>query len=86
MSVTVVIDKLQDKGYLRRVNDEDDRRLNRIHLTPSAEALLPALRDAGERWLEDLLVDVPIEDQQVVVRALGAIRRSADRMIDRDHE
>lgn len=83
MSVTVVVDKLQAKGYLRRVADEGDRRLNRVYLTPSAEALLPTIRDAGEKWLEELLSGVPIEDQRAVVSVLQRIKRNAEEVLAR---
>ena len=81
MAVTGVVDKLQTKGYLRRVPDDVDRRLNRIYLTESAEALLPTISEAAEKLFEELLTDVPIEDQQVVLKALDCIKRNAERVI-----
>jgi MarR family transcriptional regulator for hemolysin len=84
MSVTVVLDRLQDKGYLRRVADDTDRRQNRIYLTPSAEALLPTVREAGRKWLDELLVGLSDEEQQTAVNALQRIKRNAARLLAQD--
>lgn len=39
-SITYVVDKLEKKGYISRVQSEEDRRVTYAKITPSGEALL----------------------------------------------
>ncbi len=43
-----VIDRLEQKGYVRRVVSAHDRRARRLHLTPEGEQLLAASRPVVE--------------------------------------
>jgi DNA-binding MarR family transcriptional regulator len=45
-TTTGIVDRLEDKGLVRRVRDLEDRRITRVHLTKAGEKLrrkLPAL-------------------------------------------
>ena len=60
-----VVERLEQKRWLRRQPDRKDRRKNRLHLTASGEALLkkiePAIHRAQERMLAPL---IPEESRQ----------------------
>ncbi|MCZ6887436.1 MAG: MarR family transcriptional regulator [Gammaproteobacteria bacterium] len=77
MSVTAAIDKLEQKGYLQRMSDPDDRRSNRVFLTESAEKIVPEMSATGRAVLDDLLVGVDEPTQKAVVVALRRIRDNA---------
>src|SRR6476620_8625179 len=43
-----LIDRMEAKGWLKRVADGSDRRINRLHLTPTAERLHGAVWPIAE--------------------------------------
>ncbi|GAB3245431.1 MarR family winged helix-turn-helix transcriptional regulator [Chitinimonas naiadis] len=45
-SMTRMIDRLEEKGFLRRVRSETDRRLVRLELTEAGRALMPTMVQA----------------------------------------
>ena len=77
MSVTAAVDKLEQKGYLRRLSDPDDRRSNKLYLTEAAEKMVPDMRETGRALLEELLVGIDERTQKAVVKALHQIRDNA---------
>ena len=50
-----VIDRLEQKGLVRRVVSVQDRRARRLHLTPDGEQLLVACRPVVEALQADIL-------------------------------
>ena len=42
--------KLEELGYLYRETDPDDRRQNKLYLTPQGAALAPEIRACLESW------------------------------------
>ncbi len=48
-TVTGVLDRLEGAGLLERRSDDDDRRVNRLHLTPNGSALRKPLDAAMDR-------------------------------------
>jgi DNA-binding MarR family transcriptional regulator len=60
-AVTAVIDRLEEKGYARRVRDESDRRRVLVELTPllreRAEAIWSPIGIEGRRALERFTLD-----------------------------
>lgn len=59
-SITYVVDRMEAAGWLRRVDDADDRRAWRIHLTPAGRALharvIPLYRAALRETMRSLSV------------------------------
>lgn len=54
-SMTRILDRLEEKGLLRRERCRDDRRVVFLRVAPAGRAQLPRLRAAGSRVLEDHL-------------------------------
>lgn len=54
-SMTRLLDRLEEKGLLRRERGRDDRRVVFLRVAASGRAQLPRLRAAGSRVLEDHL-------------------------------
>ena len=50
-SMTRMLDRLEDKGLVRRERDARDRRVVLLHLTETGERLLPRIRPAARRAL-----------------------------------
>ncbi|MFL6604169.1 MAG: MarR family winged helix-turn-helix transcriptional regulator [Steroidobacteraceae bacterium] len=54
-AMTRMIDRLEEKGLLRRSRDPDDRRLVNLELTEKGSASLPRMRDVSMRVLNRFL-------------------------------
>ena len=54
-TITRVVDELEQRSWLRRVPDPDDRRAQRVGLTPEGTEQLTLVSDAHERYLEQRL-------------------------------
>jgi MarR family transcriptional regulator, multiple antibiotic resistance protein MarR len=54
-SMTRILDRLEEKGLLRRERCRDDRRVVFLHVAAAGRAQLPRLRAAGSRVLDDHL-------------------------------
>jgi DNA-binding MarR family transcriptional regulator len=72
-AISKVLDRLEAKGMLRRVETTEDRRLLRLELLPAGRALVPvlaALADANDAHYFSSLSE---EDRQHLLRILQSI-------------
>lgn len=58
-SITRLIDNLEKLNLVKRVADEKDRRINKVHLTPSAKKLQEQSMQMAEETLNEALEGVP---------------------------
>ena len=75
-TLTVLVRKLEDLGYVEREPDEKDSRITRVHLTEKGLASRYALERVSRRLRERVWGDASEEEKETVCRAL-------DRMIGR---
>ncbi|MER6761155.1 MULTISPECIES: MarR family winged helix-turn-helix transcriptional regulator [Amycolatopsis] len=69
------IDRLEARGWVRRVRNPDDRRSSLVELTPPGRHLAAAAGETFRTELETLVGSVLGEDQtEVVIAALAALR------------
>jgi DNA-binding MarR family transcriptional regulator len=68
-SMTRMIDRLEEKGFLRRVRSETDRRVVKLELTEAGRALVPAMLSAVVNVLNHHLRDFTPEEV-VLLKAL----------------
>ncbi len=73
-SLTICIDRLVSKGYVKRVNDEFDRRKVLIELTKKGEEVLATHVKFHEQMLNDALGDLSIEENEVLIKSLENIK------------
>lgn len=55
ITLTRLLDRLADNGLIERRADPNDRRANRLHLTPAAKPLLDRLAELGADMMEIVL-------------------------------
>lgn len=75
-NITGLIDHLEEKGYVKRVVDAQDRRARYARITRKAEALIDEYMPVHYRRLKMLLQDLTEEEKGTLIRLLKKTRRS----------
>lgn len=70
ISLSALVDKLAQQGLVERRADENDRRINRLHLTSAGRDLALKIDGFREEVARDVLRDV---DQATLTAALGML-------------
>jgi len=74
-----LLDRLEQKGWVRREADAADRRVRRVFLTEEVEPALKAMRAAAAELRRDALAGLSAEDQTRFVDALLAVKTNLSR-------
>lgn len=72
-SLTTMINRLIEAGLVQRTRSDLDRRVVTVKLTAKGRELLQASRQRAVRKLQELLVDLPQEEQSRLNQALGVM-------------
>lgn len=75
-TVTGLLDSLEKRGFVRRLDDPDDRRMLRIELTDAAEAMLRDLLPAVFAADRAIMADLDAAELRELVRLLGKVQRT----------
>ncbi len=70
-SVTKLIDALEKKGLVQRRTDEQDRRLNKIHLTKEALNIKDVITEIAIESTNTIFKNIPREDLEKFVSVLN---------------
>ncbi len=70
-SVTKLIDALEKKGLVFRMTDDQDRRLNKIHLTEQAKSLKDEITEVAINSTNNIIKDIPKEDLVAFIKVLN---------------
>jgi DNA-binding MarR family transcriptional regulator len=76
-SMTRLVDRLEEKGLIRRERSEEDRRVVSLLVTSAGRGVLPRLRDSAARVIQRLLVGFSASE-------VNHLRGLLDRMIAND--
>ncbi|MDE3079040.1 MAG: MarR family transcriptional regulator [Paracoccaceae bacterium] len=66
-----VIDRLEKKGYLRRVVSRQDRRAREVSLTPEGRAILDRLRPTVVALQDEILADLTPPERAALLALMG---------------
>jgi DNA-binding MarR family transcriptional regulator len=72
-AVTHIVDRLEEKAFLRRLDDPVDRRAYVLELTRAGRALVQELHGLQMRGIEGVLRRMALEDRQRVIKGLEAL-------------
>jgi MarR family transcriptional regulator, transcriptional regulator for hemolysin len=75
-----LLDRLERKGWVRRVHDARDRRAWRVHLTKAAEPAMRKLRTRAAQLRKDALAGLSAAERERFVDTLLAIKANLSRM------
>jgi DNA-binding MarR family transcriptional regulator len=76
--VTGLLDRLEQRGYVRRTADPNDRRRFHVALTDAGEAAADAVMRMLSREVADCLAGASAADLDLIERALGLLERMTD--------
>jgi DNA-binding MarR family transcriptional regulator len=74
--LTRVLRKLEDNGYIKRTEDDDNRRQNKISLTPKGEEIAMDLRDEGVKREKEILKNSQITREEMIDFTLRLLENS----------
>lgn len=79
-AVLRIVDILEEKQYVERVNDSEDRRKKTLALTKKGKA---KIEDAGKLFstvIEDISVGVKESDMKSFMKTLGKLKENAEQL------
>jgi DNA-binding MarR family transcriptional regulator len=77
ISLTRLIDRLQEAGLVERSADPADRRAWRLHVTAKAEPIVAKLRAIADEMMRDAFTGVDPKDIETTRRVLAQVRERA---------
>jgi MarR family transcriptional regulator for hemolysin len=84
ISLTRLLDRLAENGLIERRADPNDRRANRLYLTPAARPLLAELADLGHDMMDTVLQGLDDEASARLLRNLGVMKDNLRAAIGRN--
>jgi DNA-binding MarR family transcriptional regulator len=82
MAMTGLLERMEKKTLVTRVDDPEDGRVKRIYLTREAKRLRPQMEKLSNHLLNEALVGVSVRDQATVKRALLKLRTNITALIE----
>ena len=76
-SMTRIAARLEEQGWVVRTVDTTDRRVARLRISDSGRALLKETRTRRDAYLATRLRGLPVDDLEVLGRALPLLERLA---------
>jgi DNA-binding MarR family transcriptional regulator len=70
------LDELQQRGYIERRPDPDDRRVRLLEITPAGRAVKNAVQSDIQRGEERWLAELTAEERKVFLRVLERLTRA----------
>lgn len=74
-NITGITDQLEREELVVRVQDAKDRRASAVMLTAAGRAAFAEMAAVHERWIEEMLADVPPEDKAAMIASLSTMKR-----------
>jgi DNA-binding MarR family transcriptional regulator len=68
-----LLDKLVEAGYVSRAENNDDRRIRNIEITPQGLALVQDIKKEHQRKLTTLMEAVPPQDREPLRKSLATL-------------
>ncbi|MEH6437274.1 MarR family winged helix-turn-helix transcriptional regulator [Massilia sp. DD77] len=74
-NITGITDQLEREQLVVRVPDARDRRAFAVKLTPAGRRAFGEMAAVHERWIDELLADIPAEDKDSLIGLLSTMKR-----------
>lgn len=80
-TVTRQLALLEEKGYIYRMSDENDRRVLRVYPSEKALALQPRLMEVLSAWGDYLTGDLSDEERNTLIRLMRHVADRAEQYV-----
>ncbi len=73
-NVTGITDQLEREKLVQRVPDPSDRRAWAVRLTPAGRTAFAEMAAVHERWIDEMLADIPAQDKSALIGMLTSMK------------
>jgi MarR family transcriptional regulator, transcriptional regulator for hemolysin len=80
ITLSRIIDRLEEAGLVERVADPADRRAWRLHVTARAQPLIEKLRGIADEMIAEAFAGIDPKDIEITRQVLGRVRENASRV------
>lgn len=84
ISLTRLLDRLSANGLIERRPDPDDRRANRLYLTPAATPVVESLARLGQELMTTVLEGIDLDTVELMLGKLGIAKDNLRKAIQRN--
>jgi MarR family transcriptional regulator for hemolysin len=81
ITLSRIVDRLEEGGHVERVADPSDRRAWRLHVTARAQPLIAKLRAVADEMISDAFAGIDPKDIDITRAVLGRVRENASRTV-----
>jgi len=79
ITLSRIVDRLEEAGHVERVADPADRRAWRLHVTPKAQPLIEKLRRVADEMIAEAFAGIEPRDIEITRKVLARARENAAR-------
>src|SRR5579883_354408 len=80
-NITGILDRLEERGWVRRTSDPRDRRIVRIVLSDEGQTLLRDLFTAGTAQVHEAMSEMPADSLKALTAGLPALVQALDQHV-----
>lgn len=80
-SMTYIVNKLEEKGYVKRYKSQEDARIWFVRLTDEGHTFISKIFTQHEAFLMDILSEIKENDKEQLIQALFQMKDSLDKKI-----
>jgi DNA-binding MarR family transcriptional regulator len=81
ITLSRIVDRLEESGLVERAADPSDRRAWRLHVTAKAQPLVEKLRAIADEMIADAFAGIDPKDIEITRQVLGKARENASRAV-----
>ena len=86
ISVSRLIDRMEDGGWVSRVADPTDRRLRIVELRDKAREIQPQAREIADALYDRALAGLPPQTRSLLIEALKTLISNLSQPTETDHD
>jgi DNA-binding MarR family transcriptional regulator len=79
ITLSRIVDRLEEAELVERVADPTDRRAWRLHVTARAQPLIAKLRSVADQMISEAFAGIDPKDIEITRLVLGRVRENASR-------
>lgn len=77
-TLTALVDKLVELGYVEKFKDQGDQRVTWVRATPQGRSLIPVFKRMQETYMSTLFNGLSPQEQKTLVQLLARVYRNLD--------